>query len=553
MDLYKRSGFKRLQHIYELTGRVYLLIGDLDKGIQYLVDAEDTADAVGDGQVFYSTLNNSIAMAYATFGQPDKALPYIEKALKAAIELNNSDYVEVILVNYVAILSRLQRTDEAITLVNKMTSRYPEIKNQNAPVWECMMADIYIDRKEFVKAANYCDGIERKIKKHGKELNKDDIFDFISSVIRCNIATGQYSKASLYNAKYDSLCGIRKRVFCNTYHLWAFKIDSAAGNYVAAIQHLQRYKEVNEEMLGEAKTKQINQLTILHESEKKDKNIQLLKQQALSQLSSLKSANFIRNTTLVGLVIMSIFIFIIYRNYKQNLKTNVALKVQKEEIDIKNASLENLIDEKEWLLKEIHHRVKNNLHMVVGLLASQAEYLTGDEAVQAISESQRRVEAMSIIHQKLYQSENLSMIDMPSYIYELTENLADSFNSAKQVRFHLDICDMEFPLAYSVPVGLILNEAITNAIKYAFPGGATGVIDVTLKEEGEDFCLSVRDNGVGIGAHFNVEESPSLGLRLIQGLTGDMQGNFSIHNNNGTEIKIRFTINEDREAGPNII
>ncbi|WP_160748930.1 sensor histidine kinase [Flavobacterium sp. Sd200] len=553
MELYKHSGFKKLQNIYELTGRVHLLMGNLDKGVECLVNAENTADAMGETIEFYSTLNNSIAMAYTTFGQPDKALPYIEKALQIAVELNRPERVEVILVNYVSILSKLQRTDKAIALVDKMIVQYPTIKRQDAPVWECMMADIYIDRKEFAKAAQYCEGIERKIKKNGKELNKDDIFDFISSIIRCNIALGNYKKALLYNTKYDSLCNIRSRVFCNTYHMWAFKIDSAAGNYVSAIKHYQQYKQVNDEMLGETKARQINQLNILHESEKKDKNILLLKEQAQSQENSLKSANFVRNTTLAGFMIMSVFIFIIYRNYRQNLRSNVILKSQKEEIDVKNTSLENLISEKEWLLKEIHHRVKNNLHMVVGLLASQCEFLTGKEAVQAINESQRRVEAMSIIHQKLYQSENLSMIDMPSYIYELTENLADSFDSAKQVRFQLDICNIEFPLSHSVPVGLILNEAITNAIKYAFPGEAEGVIDIVLKQEGKGFLLSVRDNGVGIDEHFSIDESPSLGLKLMQGLTGDMQGDFLIRNNNGTEIEIRFSINEDREAIPNII
>jgi len=528
------------------------LMGNLDKGIKNILEAEKIVDEFGETSVFTSTLNNSIGMAYNKFGQPEKALPYIEKSLQIAVKYNDFNKIVVVLVNHVNILIRLKKTKEALALLNTMTVMYPALKNQKDPMLETMMADIYISRKEFNKAAYYCDGIEKKIKRYGAELDKDYIFGFISSVIRYNIATGHYDKASHYNAKYDSLCGLRNRMFCNTYYsLWEFKIDSAAGNYLSAIRHFQRYKEINDEMFSEAKTTQINQLSILHESEKKDKNILLLQQQTASQQSRLKSANLVRNATLLGLLLMSIFIFVMYKNYRLKQKTNIALKAQKEEINLKNESLQHLVNEKEWLLKEIHHRVKNNLHMVVGLLASQGEYLKGKEAVQAIGESQRRVEAMSIIHQKLYQSENLSMIDMPSYIYELTENLADCFEMGRKIRFQLDICKVEFPLSHSVPVGLILNEAITNSIKYAFPDGAIGIIEIVLKREGDKgFYLKIRDTGIGIGDNFNIEESSSLGLRLIQGLAGDMQGDFRIANNNGTEIELRFTIHEER--GPDL-
>jgi len=554
MKLYVKAGFIELQYIYDLTGRVYLLMGDLDKGIENILLAEKVAEEVGDTSVFSITLNNSIAIAYSQFGELQKALPYIDKALQIAIKFNDIDKISVILVNYVNILNKLGKSQQALTLLITITAKYPVLKNKKNPLLDSMMADIYISRKEFSKASYYCDAIEKKIKNYGTELNKDDIFNFISSVIRYNIAAGHYDKASYYNAKYDSLCNIRQRMFCNAYNLWEFKIDSAAGNYVSAIKHFQRYKQVNDDMFSQAKTTQINQLSILHESEKKDKNIQFLKEQSANQLSRIESANFVRNTTLLGLIIMTMCIFLMYRGYRLNQKANIALNAQKLEINIKNESLQHLVSEKEWLLKEIHHRVKNNLHMVSGLLASQGEYLKGEEAVQAISESQRRVEAMSMIHQRLYQSENLSMINMPSYIYELTENFANSFEMGKKIRFHLDICNVEFPLSHSIPVGLILNEAITNAIKYAFPDKVVGNLEITLKVgQHNNFCLTIKDNGIGLSNNFSIHDCSSLGLKLMKGLTGDMQGNFKIFTNNGTQIELTFTIFEDKESDLKII
>lgn len=554
LKLYKKTGQKKLYYVYDLTGRVYLAMGNLDKGLENVLTAEKNADEYGESGIFLSTLNNSIALAYAKIGQPQKALPYIDKALQIAVRHNDLNRIMVILINNVDLLTTLNRTKTALALVNKMAHRYPALKAKKDPVLEYLMANLYCKRKEFGKAANYYDVVEKRINKYGTELDKDYIFDYIGSIINYSIATGNYDKASLFNAKYDSLCGLRERMSCHKYDLWAFKIDSASGNYVAAIRHYQHFKKANDEMLSEAKTKQINQLGMLYESEKKDKNIQFLQQQAHAQQSRLESANFIRNGSLAGFLLLMIFIFFMYKNYMEKQRTNIALSSQKEEIRLKNEELHHLVREKEWLLREIHHRVKNNLHMVVGLLASQGEYLKSKEAVEAMGESQRRVEAMSIIHQKLYQSENLSMIDMPSYIYELTENLANSFELGNKVRFQLDICKAEFPLSHSVPIGLIVNEAVTNAIKYAFPNRKNGIIEITLhKERDNDFVLKIRDNGIGIGKDFSINGCPSLGLRLIDGLSGDMQGDFKITDNEGTEIELRFTIYDDMVSDLKII
>ena len=207
----------------------------------------------------------------------------------------------------------------------------------------------------------------------------------------------------------------------------------------------------------------------------------------------------------------------------------------------KNGQLQHFLTEKEWLLKEIHHRVKNNLQIVMSLLNSQSSYINDESALTAIHDSQHRVHAMSLIHQKLYNSENLSSIDMSFYIRELASYLSDSFNTGQRIRFEFDIEPLELDVSQAVPLGLILNEAITNSLKYAFPNEREGVINVTLSNtSGNQYLLEISDNGIGIPSHLKNKKAGSLGMSLMAGLSEDLDGSFSIEKNNGTVIRILF-------------
>ncbi|MEP6803669.1 MAG: sensor histidine kinase [Flavobacterium sp.] len=288
-----------------------------------------------------------------------------------------------------------------------------------------------------------------------------------------------------------------------------------------------------------------SRLHIIYESEKRTMDIIKLKNKTFLQQSKLKNEIFLRNSMVTFVLLLLIILALLYKSFIFKKKTNKVLETQQNEINKKNSTLQNLVVEKEWLLREIHHRVKNNLHMVVGLLASQAEFLKNEEALQAINSSQNRIHAMSLIHQKLYQSENLSIIDMPSYIFELTEYLKDSFEIRKSIRFVLDIDSFNLPLSHSIPIGLIFNEAVTNAIKYAFPDHKNAIIKIYLKtSDNKNFVLVIEDNGIGLSQDFDPYDSPSLGIKLMQGLSEDIRGKFKITSENGTKITLEFSTND---------
>ncbi|WP_431210206.1 sensor histidine kinase [Puia sp. P3] len=278
-------------------------------------------------------------------------------------------------------------------------------------------------------------------------------------------------------------------------------------------------------------------LQVEYETQAKDRNMQLLVQKDKLQQADLRQSDTIKNFTLAGIVVMLVITGLVYAGYRNKQRANRA-------INEKNAALEQLVREKEWLVKEIHHRVKNNFHVVASLLEIQSSYLKNKEALSAIKESQNRIHSMSIIHQKLYQSETLSTIHMPEYIYELVEYLRESYSIRENIRFALQIENIELNHASAITLGLILNEAITNAIKYAFTRSQEGMISISLSHISDSqILLSIADNGRGLPTDFDSKKGASMGMELLQGLTDDLGGSFSIETHEGTQIKVIFSYN----------
>jgi two-component sensor histidine kinase len=244
-----------------------------------------------------------------------------------------------------------------------------------------------------------------------------------------------------------------------------------------------------------------------------------------------------------ALIITFLFLLLVFLSILVNRQVK-KLKRQQKEINQKNISLQHLIAEKEWLLKEIHHRVKNNLHIVSSLLESQAAYLK-DEALTAIKNSQHRVFAMSLIHQKLYHPEkDVTSIDMSEYLHELVKYLKDSFETGQRILFRLSLEEVSLNISIAVPLGLIMNEAITNAVKYAFPNNMQGEIIVTIKKLDQyNYRFSVEDNGVGMPEAFDMKTARSLGLKLMTGLSEDINAAFKLESMDGTKISITFSTN----------
>lgn len=203
--------------------------------------------------------------------------------------------------------------------------------------------------------------------------------------------------------------------------------------------------------------------------------------------------------------------------------------------------LEASVQEKEVLLREIHHRVKNNLQVISSLLKLQADYAKNEPAGVALQQSQNRIKAMALVHEELYGAKDLAKIDLELYIRSLTRYLIRSYGVERRIELKLDTEKVFLGLDRSIPFGLIINEIVTNCIKHAFPGGKEGEISITLHSEKGKTKLAISDNGIGISESLDMQNPKSFGLALVYSLVRQLKGTIEINSNDGTEIKIAFS------------
>ncbi len=358
------------------------------------------------------------------------------------------------------------------------------------------------------------------------------ISDLLNSL---RFARGEYKTAKKY---LEDLLVDSSRVTVLSDKIHAYQdlitIDSVFHDATSGVKHYKQYIALIDSSFRVSKIRQAEELQVLYQTEEQKNQIVTLNQQAKLEQTNLKQATIVKNLTIAGIIAVLIIAGLLYRQNRQKQKSNNI-------ITQKNEQLQHFLTEKEWLLKEIHHRVKNNLQIVMSLLNSQSAYIDNDIALTAIHDSQHRVHAMSLIHQKLYGSENVSSIDMSSYIRELASYLQDSFNTGQRIHFEFNITPLELDVSQAVPLGLILNEAITNSIKYAFPDNKEGLINISLANTALDnYILLISDNGIGMSAHFTEQKPGSLGMSLMAGLSEDLDGKFTVENNNGTIVRISF-------------
>ena len=240
-------------------------------------------------------------------------------------------------------------------------------------------------------------------------------------------------------------------------------------------------------------------------------------------------------------VYLEIFLNPIYENGKVVEVSGIAHNIT----DKKHVQqrMEISLKEKEILLKEVHHRVKNNMQVISSILNLQSSYVSDEYALTLLKESQNRIKTMAYIHESLYQNKSFTSVDFSDYVYTLVNNIVQSYAaSSDKIKLELDIEKVSLSLDSSIPAGLIINEIITNAIKHAFPGDRKGVITFNLRCENNFVILELKDNGVGFASGIDFENSHTLGLQLVNTLVEQIEGKlkFKSDKGNGTEVLITF-------------
>ena len=203
--------------------------------------------------------------------------------------------------------------------------------------------------------------------------------------------------------------------------------------------------------------------------------------------------------------------------------------------------LKTSIKEKDILLQEIHHRVKNNMQIISSLLNLQIKHVKDAETVDVLKESQNRVKSMAMVHEKLYQSHDLTRINLTEYIEKLVNGLFYSYSiDQDEISSIINVDNVRLNIETAVPCGLIINELVSNSIKHGFPNGEIGEVYISLKSIDDKYELIIGDNGIGFPSNIDFKRTDSLGLQLVNNLVGQIEGEIELNKRSGTEFKIVF-------------
>ncbi|MBX2814893.1 MAG: tetratricopeptide repeat protein [Saprospiraceae bacterium] len=300
-----------------------------------------------------------------------------------------------------------------------------------------------------------------------------------------------------------------------------------AGDFAHAYQQEKQFALLQDSILNDEVSQQISTLNTQYETEQKEQEIKLLNTEKSLQEARLKAVRNQRLGLLIGLLIFASLLLLVYRLFRKTKE--------------QNGIIQSALEEKEVLLREIHHRVKNNLQFISSLLGLQTEHIQDPLALGALQEGQDRVQSMALIHQNLYQEDNLTGVDVQDYFTRLIRGLFDSYNIRKdQIALDLNVDAVNLDVDTVVPIGLIANELISNSLKYAFNSPeSSGKIGVTLREQGDALLLQVADNGPGMKQNLS-ELGDSFGYRLIKVLSEQLKASMHIDAEEGTSVTLRI-------------
>lgn len=548
---YTAIGYKNLGYAYTLFADLYRLKGYPDKELWSTLQCIKIIKLSGQDTSGMAALYDRVGEIYQILGFTDKSIVYFKLAINQP-KNNHTDIFShsMYLRDLSNALIAKGKALTAISLIMKEFHNTSSMDGDQRAYLEEALGECYRNLRLYNKAEKYFLAMLDDFKSEVK--GSYPIYLRLKCLLLCEfyVQTKQYRKARIYLNEVGTFSvGMVAANDLGRIQLVYFKIDSANGRFFSAISHYENYKKLNDSIFNIKKNQELQELEISYETVEKERSIASLQSREKVQRAELIRVNTQKNLTLIGIFLLFIIAVLAYNGFRQKRRSNLFLQAHQKEIDQKNKSLQQLnykqqllLIEKEWLLKEIHHRVKNNLQTTISLLNMQSAYLSNDEALAAIRNSERRMQAMSLIHQKLYQSETMTHVQMAEYVAELVSFLKESFGGSKDINFELNIQLAMLDVTQAIPLGLIINEAVTNAIKYAFPRNEKGNISISLKKDMESlFHLIVADNGVGLPTDFEINEKHnSLGLNLIRGLTDQINGEFNIMNDSGTILSITF-------------
>lgn len=482
---------------------------------------------------------NNFAILYGKQKKATQELNYYNKAIqllkndssKAGIYLKN-----IINKNIGLIHCDNNQPDKALAIFLKAYEIDKVSSKPNNFAMNCRsIGTAYRMKKDFVNALKYYNEALEVFQKMENKSGEADTFREIGSVyfsMKKLPKAIEYTNKGLVISKQIGELESIKFSYKNLSDIYA-----QMGNYEKAYQNEILHKKYSDSMFNGEINSKVNELQLNFEFEKKQdlaKRNQKIKDE--KRAIEEKKQQKILYIIILSLFFVSLAAAVIYWNFKEQ-------KAQNKTVELQNIKIQEALIEKETLLKEIHHRVKNNLQIISSLLNMQTQEIEEENVLIPIQEAQNRVQVMSLIHESLYKSDNINKINIKQYFEDLGNYLSAMYNvNAKKINLKIDLNDFLFNYDTAIPLGLIVNELATNAFKHAFENLNSGTIFIELSQnENDEYLLSVKNDGNKLPSDFNVEDFKSLGFKLVTILSRQLRGNFTFNSiAEMTSFEVRF-------------
>ena len=494
--------------------------GDYKQALDYYFESLRMREIVGDIEEIAASYSN-IGIVYNYLGEYEQALEYQLKNLKINIETGQKRGAGIAYTNIGNIYEKLGKSDQALeNFVKGMETLNGIGDMQGVTDAYFNIGKVWQKRGKFMVALQF----QNKSLDIAEEIGyKQGIANSCYSIGSVYYKTGEYTKAVKF---LNRSIGIGEELGMPEIIMAASEVLSnlyeKQNNFRKAYDFHILFKQMGDSLNNAENLKKITQLEMQYEFDKQQE-IQQFEQEEerIKHNAEIKQQKLLRNFLISGIVIVLLFGFILLRSYFQKKKANA---------------------EKEVLLKEIHHRVKNNLQVISSLLNLQSNSLSDEKMKSAVKEGQSRVKSMALIHQTLYQSDRLSRIDMQDYIEKLLSFLSDTYrDEKKEIITGINAKNISLDIDTAIPLGLIINELVSNSFKHAFRNKTKGKIEVVLEKPGSiEYNLFVSDNGIGLADNLDIEKADSLGLKLVNILTRQLKGKLTFHKNDVTVFSIKF-------------
>lgn len=479
------------------------------------------------GQI--SILDNSIGILYQSMDDYEMAILYYNEAYDLLLELGNTTSAGVVMGNIGELYLSNDKLDESLEALEQSL----ELKQFGGmPEWSVALTQFNIGRVNKMKG-----NLDTALVKFNEAIGVFEKEHYLDGLMEGYVERGLlfFESGEFAASERDCQDGLRLAMDQSNANSLSraceclYRVNKQAGNIATALDYYEQHNVLKDSLFNAENIKQLTQLEMQFNFDR-ERELQVMEANA-------RQAEYLRVTRLliIGTLVSLLVAFLLYYLFRLRKRANLALAQ-------KNAQISKALGEKEVLLKEIHHRVKNNLQVISSLLSLQSRQLDNPQAREAIQSGRNRVKSMALIHQNLYQDEDLVGVDTVEYIDKLTNNLVNSYKVfEKDIEIKSYVDSMKLDVDTLIPIGLILNELISNALKYAFNGVDDGILEIHLLNQANAIHLKVADNGGGLPKNFAIENSKSLGYRLIKAFAEKLSAALTIeHSPAGTVISMNI-------------